>query len=90
MEDHPNPDLIRAYDRMIEIGWLVRYAYSEAGIAAEYTALGIRRIDELYGLLTEIAAGSDFHGFEQIGRGFLIAALLKFGQIPPARSGDGG
>ena len=90
MEEHPNPDLIRAYDRMVEMGWLACYAHSKAGIVAEYTDLGVRRMGELWRLLVEIAGGTDFQGFEQIfGRGFLIAVLLQFDQIPPARGGDG-
>jgi len=75
---------------MVEIGWINRYRYSKDGIVADFTPIGLKRIGELHGLLLEISGGTNFQGFEQIFRGFIIAVLLQFNQIPPNSGGDGG
>ena len=85
MNDQKESDFIAALDRMTEIGWVKGYEHGESrGFVVNYTEVGERQIRAFWTFLNAIAGDVGLQRIDQVlGRGIVMAALLKCGPIPP-------
>ena len=85
MNEQKESDLIAALDRMTEIGWVKGYEHGgSGGLVVNYTEVGERQIRAFWTFLNAIAGEVGLQRIDMIlGRGLVMAALLKCGPIPP-------